>query len=299
MESRHRPAAFGATVEAVTLALDPTLPVLLRPDGAVQIGWDPRRAVLVHPPAGLTAPDLAAVLRAMTAPHPPDALHRLARARGLTDPAAFDTLLGSLRAAGVLRASDRRPTGRSLAVRVHGCGPLSAMLTDGLRCSGARVSQTSHGNAAGAPAGVDLVVLADYLGTDQRLVRDLHAARLPHLQVRVRDGAGLVGPLVIPGVTSCLCCADLHRTDRDAAWPALAAQLREVIGTADRPTVLATAALALAQLHRIIAAVRADGPAGDPPSTLNTTWELDVAAHALRARRWPRHPLCGCWRRQE
>jgi hypothetical protein len=27
---------------------------------------------------------------------------------------------------------------------------------------------------------------------------------VPHLVVRVRDGTGLVGPLVIPGVTSCL-----------------------------------------------------------------------------------------------
>ncbi len=57
----------------------------------------------------------------------------------------------------------------------------------------------------GAPSsGVDLVVLADYLIADPRLVRDLHTAGVPHLPVRVRDGAGLVGPLVIPGVTSCL-----------------------------------------------------------------------------------------------
>jgi hypothetical protein len=63
---------------------------------------------------------------------------------------------------------------------------------------------SSHGNAAGAPAGVDLVVLADSLASDPRLLRDLHAARVPHLPVRVRDGAGMVGPLVIPGVTSCL-----------------------------------------------------------------------------------------------
>jgi hypothetical protein len=27
---------------------------------------------------------------------------------------------------------------------------------------------------------------------------------VPHLAVRVRDGTGLVGPLVIPGMTSCL-----------------------------------------------------------------------------------------------
>ena len=36
---------------------------------------------------------------------------------------------------------------------------------------------------------------------------------------------GVVGPLVIPGLTSCLRCADLHRRDRDPAWHALAVQL--------------------------------------------------------------------------
>lgn len=39
---------------------------------------------------------------------------------------------------------------------------------------------------------------------DPRLVRDLHSRGVPHLAVRVRDGTGLVGPLVIPGVTGCL-----------------------------------------------------------------------------------------------
>jgi hypothetical protein len=51
---------------------------------------------------------------------------------------------------------------------------------------------------------VDLVVLSDYLVADPRMVRDLHSQGVPHLPVRVRDGTGLVGPLVIPGVTSCL-----------------------------------------------------------------------------------------------
>jgi bacteriocin biosynthesis cyclodehydratase domain-containing protein len=122
---------------------------------------------------------------------------------------------------------------------------------------------------------------------------------VPHLPVLVRDGTGMVGPLVIPGLTSCLNCVDLHRTDRDPAWPALAAQLRDVVGTADRPTLLATAALALGQLQQIIAAVRDRGlPGGSPapaPATLNATVEVDVATGAIRARRWVRHPLCGCW----
>jgi bacteriocin biosynthesis cyclodehydratase domain-containing protein len=141
------------------------------------------------------------------------------------------------------------------------------------------------------------VVLSDYLVTDPRLVRDLHDARVPHLPVRVRDGTGLVGPLVIPGMTSCLRCADLHRSDRDAAWPALAAQLRDAVGSADRATMLATAALALSQVDRVIKAIRDAGDprsAGDPPATLDTTLEVDVSTGSTVSRRWSRHPRCQC-----
>ena len=273
------------------LALDPALPVLLRPDGAVQVGWDPRRAVQVVPPDGLSAAALAEVLRAL--PHPD--VMRLAARHGLADGPGFEAMLAGLTAAGVLRDGAARRGGRALSIRVHGRGPLSGLLAEGLRCSGARVGQTSHPNVAGRAGGVDLVVLADALVEDPRLVRDLQSAGVAHLPVRVRDGTGLVGPLVIPGVTSCLRCADLHRTDRDPAWPALATQLREVVGTADRATLLATAALALGQLQRIIAAVRGGPVVPDPPATFDTTWELDLAGQSLRARRWSRHPLCRCW----
>ena len=137
-------------------------------------------------------------------------------------------------------------------------------------------------------------MLSDFLVADPRVVRDLHAARVPHLPVRVRDGTGLVGPLVIPGVTSCLRCADLHRSDRDAAWPAVAAQLRDTVGSADRATVLATAALALNQVDRVIRAVRrGDATAQpEPPPTLDTTLEFDVRTGSIVARRWSRHPRC-------
>ena len=80
-------------------ALDPGLPVLLRPDGAVQIGWDPRRAVLVRPPLGLSATAMATVLRAMSAPMTASDLHRLARRHGLDDEVGFDELLDALVAA--------------------------------------------------------------------------------------------------------------------------------------------------------------------------------------------------------
>lgn len=281
---------------AALYALDPAMPVLLRPDGAVQVGWDPRRAVLVRPPRGLAAATLAALLRAMRSPLPITELHRQAVEHGLSDGDGLTDLVAQLVHAGVVTRGFRQTGGRAASIRVHGRGPLSDLLMEALRCSGARIAHSSQPHAAVTRAAVDLVVLADYLVADPRLVRDLHSQGVPHLAVRVRDGTGLVGPLVIPGVTSCLGCADLHRSDRDAAWPAVAAQLRETVGVADRATLLATAALALSQVNRVIAAVRGDdaGPDADPPQVLNATLEFDLNAGAIVAREWTRHPLCSC-----
>lgn len=278
-----------------TYALDPAMPVLLRPDGAVQVGWDPRRAVLVRPPSGLPAAELATLLRSMSSPTPLPELQRRALDRGLTDADGLRSLMVQLVDAGVATECGR-PRGRAPSVRVHGRGPLSELLMESLRCSGARIAHSSQPHAAVSAGDVDLVVFSDYLVADPRMVRDLHDQGVAHLVVRVRDGIGLVGPLVIPGVTSCLACADLHRRDRDAAWPAICAQLRETVGVADRATVLATAALALSQVNRVIAAVRGHDAASDakPPQTLNATLEFDLHAGAIVARLWEKHPLCAC-----
>ncbi len=276
-------------------ALDSALPVLLRPDGAVQVGWDPRRAVLVRPPGGLAAAELAALLRSMRSPTPLSELQRRAAERGLQDTEGLADLVGQLVGAGVATEC-AKSRGRAPSIRIHGRGPLSELLVEALRCSGARIAHSNQPHAAVSATAVDLVVLTDSLVADPRMVRDLHTRGVPHLPVRVRDGIGLVGPLVIPGTTSCLVCADLHRRDRDAAWPAISAQLRETVGVADRATLLATAALALSQVNRVIAAVRNHGAVPDPgpPQTLNATLEFDLNAGAIVARQWTRHPLCSC-----
>lgn len=276
-------------------ALDPAMPVLLRPDGAVQVGWDPRRAVLVRPPCGLAAAELANLLRTMRSPTPISELRRQALDRGLKDGDGLANLVAQLVGAGVATEC-RQARGRAASIRIHGRGPLSDLLVEALRCSGARIAHSSQPHAAVSPATVDLVVLSDYLVADPRMVRDLQSRGVPHLPVRVRDGTGLVGPLVIPGVTSCLSCADLHRSDRDAAWPAIAAQLRETVGVADRATLLATAALALSQVHRVIAAVRGQEAVPDPapPPALNATLEFDLNAGSIVARPWTKHPMCAC-----
>lgn len=272
-------------------ALSAATPVLMRPDGAVQVGWDPRRAVVIRPPAGLSAATLADMLRRLQTGA------RLADLATLApDGAPVENLLTSLVDAGVVTTAPRR-RGRSAAVRIHGRGPLSDLLASALRCSGARLTHSTRTDTGAPSEPTDLVVLADYLVADPRMVRELHAVGVAHLPVRVRDGVGLVGPLVLPGVTSCLACADLHRSDRDAAWPALAAQLRHTVGSADRATVLATAALALNQVDRVLGAVRGgadvDG-SPEPPPTLDTTLEFDVNVGSVVARRWSRHPRCAC-----
>jgi hypothetical protein len=274
-------------------SLDPALPVLLRPDGAVQVGWDPRRAVLVAPPPGLTASALAGVLRSMRCGVGLDELIAEAARRGALDPSEFAVLVDALAQAGVARRQPDGSDGRTASIRVHGRGPLADLLVDALRCSSARISHTSQPHAAVRPDNTDLVVLTDHLVVDPRLARELHEAGVAHLPVRIRDRAGVVGPMVVPGATSCLGCADLHRTDRDAGWPAVAAQLRETVGTADRATMLATAALALGQVDSVIRAVRGNVDR-TPPSTLSTTLEFDVGSGSIVARHWPRHPLCRC-----
>src|SRR5215467_2093363 len=109
-------------------ALDPAMPVLLRPDGAVQVGWDPRRAVLVRPPCGLAAAELAALLRSMRSPIPITELQRQATDRGLTDADALTHLVAQLVSAGVATRGCRQSSGRAASIRVHGRGPLSDLL---------------------------------------------------------------------------------------------------------------------------------------------------------------------------
>jgi bacteriocin biosynthesis cyclodehydratase domain-containing protein len=268
------------------------MPVLLRPDGFVQVGWDPRRAVLVRTPDGLSTDALAELLRRMQARIGMDALLKRAVDLGLADKAQMVDVVHRLVAANVMTRHARTKRGHAMRIRVHGRGPLSDLVLGALRCSGARVRQTSQRGATAAAA--DLVVLTDYLAIDPAFAMELHDAGTPHLLVRVRDGTGLVGPMVIPGVTSCLRCADLHRSDRDSAWPAVAAQLRDTVGTADRATVLATAALAVNQVDRVLRAIHGAAPLPAPPPTLDTTLEFDVGTSSIVARRWSRHPRCSC-----
>jgi hypothetical protein len=151
----------------------------------------------------------------------------------------------------------------------------------------------------------DLVVLApDAAGPDPRQVDQLMRDGQAHLFAVVRPSVGVVGPLVLPGRSSCARCHDLHRRDRDAAWPTVAAQLRarpggaraasgpasRSVGTDACDVVLATAVAAQTCLQ-VLAFVDTDTPV---PPAVDGTLEVSLADGAVRRRSWSVHPSCGC-----
>ncbi|MFG1791409.1 TOMM precursor leader peptide-binding protein [Nocardia sp. NPDC049149] len=265
--------------------------VLVRPSGVVQLGWQPETAVVLDA-GGLDADTVVAFLRLLDGLQTRPQIVWRASEHGI-EPEHAVALLDLLDGAGLLEHPDER-AGRIRAVRVHGLGPMSDAVAAGLRKLGVRPSRSrDYGPQAASVSTwrVDLVVLTDAQIADPRLIDDLVRHRVPHLPVRIRDGRGLIGPLVLPGATSCLRCADLLRSDNDGSWPHLAAQLLGRTGHASPARVAATAALAVTEIETILS-LSPDRPL----ATLDTTLELDLDSHRLDHRRWPRHPDCDCAR---
>jgi hypothetical protein len=135
----------------------------------------------------------------------------------------------------------------------------------------------------------DLVVLARPWAASDPVAAAVHRAQVPHLVATVRGEVGVVGPLVVPGVTSCLRCGDLHRVDADPRWPRLAAQLTAADPPPSGATVTCLLTVATAALQAL---AYLDGSAA--PATLGATVELRPPDLRPRVRRWPAHPACGC-----
>lgn len=149
-----------------------------------------------------------------------------------------------------------------------------------------RVRRTRHFAQPEGDAVTVTVVVADGPEPD-RLVPDvLREQGAAHLLVRCTGDEAVVGPLVVPGATSCVRCADLAQRDADPRWPWLLEQLVR-LPVEPTPTLLGWAA--------VTAAVQALAFAGcGRAETLGHTLELGGAEHALRLRAWPAHAECPC-----
>ncbi len=135
----------------------------------------------------------------------------------------------------------------------------------------------------------DLTILAADTPVADDRVQALHAADAAYLAVTLGIDHGIVGPLVLPGLTCCLLCIDRHRRDRDPAWAALAVQL--TVGRRHGPA----APVAVATLMAGVAAQQALAFLdGGQPDCLDGTLELRLPDWRLRRRTWPPHPDCGC-----
>ena len=281
-----------------------------RGDGRLQVGLDPRRAVVL--------PDTEPVRGALR-------LLRNPAERGTPpDPAPVEDLsdAGLVVDANALLphiAVRRRPGG----VDRHEVAALASSLGDDLPQALALRARHSvgvlpFGGEPGRALGDQLVGLAEQAGLSCRprprpragtrlaavvgigephrdLLDDLLRSGTPHVLVRLAEGAAHVGPFVVPGRTACLRCLDAHCTDADSSWPLLveqyaAATERDRADGVPEPCdgLLATIAVAWAVRDLVTFAE------GRRPSTWSATIRLDPALAAVEARSWLRHPDCGC-----
>jgi bacteriocin biosynthesis cyclodehydratase domain-containing protein len=277
--------------------------VLRRHDGRVQVGLDPRQAVLL--PAGSDA-----------------ALSRLSEGMPLEPvllPLVDAGLLVERRTVSSLvhRAADTQAPAVAAVVRAHGVDAATAWAAR----SAAEVRVVAHGaggealadrasclldeagvagtTVAGPPSRDRPALLVGVGQPDRELVDDWMRRGVPHLVVRMTEGHAVVGPFVDPGRSACLRCVDAHHTDADPTWPLLVRQ--HATATRRRPAVADAlappepvdpllAALALAWAVRDVTS----WVEGVAPSLLSSTLTLDPSLADVEVRTWTRHPGCGC-----
>ena len=353
---------LGALTRFRRPRLLPGLQVLHRGRGEVQVGTDPRHAVvLVDVPQPLAkllhtldGRDTAAELTARAGPVEPSTLDRV-----LTELAKFGLLEdAAVSEAGVstavpprlaadcswwaLRTAQERMSANirrmQAAVLIHGGGRVAVSLATLLAAAGVGwVSTVTEGTVQPEETGCgyleqdvgkrrsiairraivrtapatntsplprtrrpDLVLLADAAVPDPHLARRLFDEGLAQLIVWAGEGVGVVGPLVVPGRSSCLHCVDLHKTATEPAWPALATQLAGRPQPADLASAQASAAFAVSQALRVLDGPRRAGQQIPVDPTDLPVWgaavEIDTYTGETRRTNWPKHPYCACSR---
>ncbi|MDO9381041.1 MAG: TOMM precursor leader peptide-binding protein [Nocardioidaceae bacterium] len=118
----------------------------------------------------------------------------------------------------------RRAASRVEVISCPGLATLCGHLVDILTTAAVPCSTTP----TDAP---DLVVVLTDRPSPREPFEVLQHGGLTHLPVFLEQGRAHVGPLVVPGRTPCVTCADAGRTTWDAAWPALLAQLDQPLCT--------------------------------------------------------------------
>jgi hypothetical protein len=260
-----------------------------RADGSVQVGCSERGGLRLRPPASLDQRSCLKLLSLLEAGRTAAQLRGAAEREG-AEPKAAEELVAHVRIAGLLAAANEEKPAR---VHVHGSGPLATGLRSALEEGGALVTATCE---APLRRGItehnpELVVLTDRFAPDPAVVHQLLVARTPHLRVRLVDGSGQIGPLVLPGRTSCLWCEQHHASDADPLWPELLRQLGSTAGRAEMQVVRAALAQAAIEIDHILRFLRSRRPVL-PPRALGAIVELSHDRLLSSPRKAPAHPSC-------
>jgi bacteriocin biosynthesis cyclodehydratase domain-containing protein len=218
------------------------------------------------------------------------------------------------RAARTVRVAGGGRLALTLATVLTGAGVGQVTVTDPHRVTpgdvvagGASVADVGHPAAEAAaeaarrlgtpgprndgPLDPDVVVLVEHGAADATKADALVSADVPHLSVVVREDGVVVGPLVRPGEGPCLRCLDLHRTDRDPAWPSVLTQVLNPTADVPRPEESAVSTLA-AGLAALQVLAELDGV--PHPSAAGATLEVELPDGLVARRVWPAHVRCGC-----
>lgn len=169
------------------------------------------------------------------------------------------------------------PPAEPAAVSVDAPADARALVVTALASAGLTVDESAAGLALVVHVGAE--VRRDRLDP---LVHD----DLPHLLVTAVADRVRVGPLVVPGVTSCQRCVDEHQTDRDPRHPLVVHHHLE--RDVDDRTTPGDLALGLAWAARDARAWLTGGR----PTTWSATVELTDEGPVTHP--WSRHPRCGC-----
>jgi len=180
--------------------------------------------------------------------------------------------VGDLGLGGYGPADVGRPRERAAAELL---GPRHARLRVGTELTGPRLP--------------DVVVLVESHAARPERYERLLGAAVPHLPVVVREADVVLGPLVLPGRSACVGCADRHAADADRRWPHVVADLaRQPVDDVAHETTLAATAAALAA-GQVLALL--DGAA---PVTVGRLLEVALPEAVPRVREVAPHPRCGC-----
>jgi hypothetical protein len=211
-------------------------PVLWRRPGELQVGTAGARVL-----SGLTPGEMDLIL-GLNRPHTPQWLAGALKGAGIA-PERWDELRA------VLGAAPEPPESAPGTVLLLDSHPLSVTAGHLLATRGVAVVPASQGRQGGDPIrptrSPGLAILTDTWVTDPVRVAPLMRHDVPHLPLVVGDGV-TVGPVVVPGATACTWCLELARTDSDACWPAVAAQLMVMQDTPMEDLELASSLVAWA-----------------------------------------------------